>query len=370
MSSASSNSGIFLHVWPGQWDLPSFDPLCLASVLYLQFAIPGKFKVVETSNPDASPAGQLPYLVHEKHVVASFPSIVKYVSELQATDPSVYPNSNLDARLSSTDRAKSTAWNAHAESHLGDLVYHTLFSVDENWSTFVGPMLAGLYPVPQKYFVPRRIRESYMPKLQAAGLWSAVVQEKPREKPFQRDVKPLPKEGLKTNANVAQTFEREKANQKARTEFELYEELLRGRDFVFHDSFSSVDSAIAAHTILLLRPPHPDSLFKDLILKSYPCISLHAERIHTLALGPHASRIPTTPLSTSSLWSLVSSSWPPKPLKAGPPTSGLESEQSNRIAWGLFGIAVGSLATYIAVVGGQSKAVGEDEGQISQKYES
>lgn len=57
MSDSLPAEGLVLHIWPGQWGLPSFDPICLATVLYLQLAIPGKFCVAETSNPDSSPTG-------------------------------------------------------------------------------------------------------------------------------------------------------------------------------------------------------------------------------------------------------------------------------------------------------------------------
>lgn len=134
-------SQLVLHIWPGQWGLPSFDPLCVAAVLYLQLAVSGKFSIMECSNPDSSPTGvwsrtlfpaerslnvlwlgQLPFLVHEQHTVGSFPSIVKYVSGLRNSDPKTYPNANLDANLSPREKAQRIAWLAHAESHLGDLV--------------------------------------------------------------------------------------------------------------------------------------------------------------------------------------------------------------------------------------------------------
>lgn len=46
-----------IHVWPGKWDLPSFDPACLEAILYLQFTFPGHFSIVEEINPDLSPTG-------------------------------------------------------------------------------------------------------------------------------------------------------------------------------------------------------------------------------------------------------------------------------------------------------------------------
>ena len=41
------SSGIVLRVLPGQWALPSFDPQCLAALLYLKLAIPGQFRVAK-----------------------------------------------------------------------------------------------------------------------------------------------------------------------------------------------------------------------------------------------------------------------------------------------------------------------------------
>jgi len=66
--------------------------------------------------------GQLPYLVHDQHVVTSFQSIVKYVSDLRGVDHAQYPDANLDILLSPSQKSQRTAWTAHAESHLGDLV--------------------------------------------------------------------------------------------------------------------------------------------------------------------------------------------------------------------------------------------------------
>ena len=63
------SSGIVLYVWPGQWALPSFDPQCLAALLYLQLAIPGQFSVAECSHPDLSPTGRslrFPLLLEEE----------------------------------------------------------------------------------------------------------------------------------------------------------------------------------------------------------------------------------------------------------------------------------------------------------------
>ena len=71
--------------------------------------------------------------------------------------------------------------------------------------------LASMYPVPQRYFVPSRIRNGYYHRLNAAGLWSVVLkrEEKAVEKPFQKEKTPELR-GIKKSTKVTQAFEREK----------------------------------------------------------------------------------------------------------------------------------------------------------------
>ncbi len=66
--------------------------------------------------------GQLPYLVHDQHVVSSLPSIIKYVSDLRNAEYAKYPNANLDLHLSSTQKSQRSAWFSHAQNKFGDLV--------------------------------------------------------------------------------------------------------------------------------------------------------------------------------------------------------------------------------------------------------
>jgi sorting and assembly machinery component 37 len=125
-----------LYVWPGQWGLPSFDPICLATVLYLQLTLPGDFSISECNNPDISPSGgwvstfsevtfsqlipfigQLPFLIHNQITVASFPAIIKYIAGLKTSG-----QNDLDASLSPSEKSQKVAWISHVESHLGNLV--------------------------------------------------------------------------------------------------------------------------------------------------------------------------------------------------------------------------------------------------------
>ncbi|KDR73498.1 hypothetical protein GALMADRAFT_251207 [Galerina marginata CBS 339.88] len=347
------SSGIVLHIWPGQWGLPSFDPLCLAAVLYLQLAIPGKFSVKQCSIPDSSPTGQLPFLVHEQHVAGSFVSIVKYVSGLRSADYAAYGDANLDFHFVASEKSQKSAWYAHIESHLGDLVYHNLYSNHENWVKMTSPALASFLPVPQKYYVPRRIQDLYVPRLKAAGLWKVHVEEKPAETPFPRDVKPLEKEKLAKNATLSRAFDRERVLERAQADLDIYKDLLDSRLFVFQNQVSSLDILLAAHVLLLLEPPFPDTLLKDLITTSYPSLESHARRIYSAAFEGGGPNLATSP-SSFSFWSLYPS-WPKRHPAKKPATK--EDIHYTQMRWGFVGLALGSIAAYLAVVGSRYQIV-------------
>ena len=72
------------------------------------------------------------------------------------------------------------------------------------------PLLASMFPVPQKYYVPRRIRDTYIPRLEAVGLWNFPVEEKVIKKSFQNQQESLPIEDIKSNTTVSQAFQSEK----------------------------------------------------------------------------------------------------------------------------------------------------------------
>ena len=67
-----------------------------------------------------------------------------------------------------------------------------------------------MFPVPQKYYVPRRIRNTYIPKLEAVGLWYLPVEEKAEKKWLQNAQSSLPIEDIKSNTTVSQAFQSEK----------------------------------------------------------------------------------------------------------------------------------------------------------------
>ncbi|KAL5529767.1 hypothetical protein ACEPAG_5752 [Sanghuangporus baumii] len=281
---------LVLHVWPGRWDLPTFTPTCLASILHLQLTFPGKFIIEECTNPDISPDGQLPYLSHGLSTIASFPSIVKYVEGLQRHGGTSEDNEEVDRENGVADttsavnpvkQAQETAWMALVSAQLGDLVACSLFTLRHNYYDFVRPALAELFPVPQRYYVPDRLRGMYKPRLEAAGLWSISVEEAEEER---RKKKSL---GLAGHSIVQEAFGKEKVLDKARTTLDLLARLLDDKLFFLDNpSPSALDAFVAAHILLLTVPPFPNETLRSLILESYPSLVAHSRRLQSRTLLP------------------------------------------------------------------------------------
>ncbi|KAF8212024.1 hypothetical protein K438DRAFT_1957811 [Mycena galopus ATCC 62051] len=124
-----------LHIWPGEWGLLSLHLPSLVAALHLQLTIPGKFSISHCTNPDLSPSGTLPFLTHDRQIVTSLSSIVKYISGLG-------DDANLDAGLTAFETSQKTAWCSHVEAKLGDLASYMLYSLPTNWEKLIGLTLA------------------------------------------------------------------------------------------------------------------------------------------------------------------------------------------------------------------------------------
>ncbi|KAL1741320.1 hypothetical protein HDZ31DRAFT_45690 [Schizophyllum fasciatum] len=258
-----------LYVWPGEWGLPSMDPACLAAILYLQLAVPGRYIVSHCLNPDLSPTGQLPFLRDGDTEVSTLPSILDHVSAER--------DLNALAGLSATERAQLVAWSAHAQLNLGDLVSHVFFSVNKNWNKLTHPALASRLPIPQRYYMPGRIRELHRPRLTTAGLWNPGADDGER-RPLKEAIKPRPSQ----SASYARAFEREKALEKARSSLDVYARRLQSNK-LFFSSLTTLDFIVAAHVLLLVDPPFPENILRDLLNNQYPALVAHARHVLSLA---------------------------------------------------------------------------------------
>lgn len=63
---------------------------------------------------------------------------------------------------------------------------HEYYSLSANWTRQTRHTLAAMLPVPQRYYVPERIRQSWKPRLEAAELWDVVGIEEEEDRERQR----------------------------------------------------------------------------------------------------------------------------------------------------------------------------------------
>lgn len=327
-----------LHIWPGRWNLPSIDPTCIAAVFYLQLTIPGKFEVVECTNPDVSPSGKLPFLTHGHATVTSVPAIISFVSSLAKSTSS--GARDLDASLSVPQRAKRTAWCSHVEAKIGDLVAYSFYSLDDNFWKLTNPTMASMLPIPQRYYVLGRIREMHRPRLEAAGLWTQAASEPEKDSFGKRQKKDDPKD------EYARAFERDKVSAQAKASFALYAKLLNGKKFLFGERSTILDVYLASYTLLLLDPPFPDQFMRRILEESYPTLVEHARNVQT-----EVSQIPrqylVAPAQKQSLLSLI-----PRPLSNPSKTKESQMDEADlqfrRMRWMWFALAFGGVACYVA----------------------
>jgi len=199
-----------------------------------------------------------------------------------------------------------------------------------------------MYHLPQRYYIPGRIRQSYRARLEAAGLWDLDTVDEEESKPF-RVTRTKKQEGDKKV--FQQAFSREKVLEKARTALDIYARLLGERGFVYSDRPTTLDIFLAGHILLLLDPPFPDPFIQNLIKDSYPTLASHARRVHSYAFGPLGSAVPLHVFPAEGF------SW--RSFLPSPPATRRPTKQTDedfhfmRMRWGFYGVALGSLAVYI-----------------------
>ncbi|CAE6437473.1 unnamed protein product [Rhizoctonia solani] len=340
---------LVLHIWPAQWELPSLDPQCIAAVLYLQLTFPGRYSIVECTDPDQSPSGQLPFLTHEHIEVSPLPSIISYLESLARAEAQT-ADVTLDAKIMLSEAHRAVAWKAYITSELGDILAHQLF-VEHYW-TFTYRSLAKLMAFPQRLYLPSRLRKMHQPRLEAIGMWDAHFIEEPEA------TKPTTKAPQQLGIPPAQTykhaFARERLLDKARKAFDLLSALLNENDFIYGDSATTTDIIMAAYILPMLYIPFPDSRISTELRTSYNSLTLHAERILEIAQSKQLAPTLETPTVRSSL-AAVFNSWRKETNVFAqendktPPAKSNFSAKYGKLIFGLVA-GVGSLA-YLLVTG-------------------
>jgi sorting and assembly machinery component 37 len=107
-----------------------------------------------------------------------------------------------------------------------------------------------------------------------------------------------------------------------------------------------LDVILAAHILLLIKPPYPSAVLKDLVKDSFPTLALHAQRIYERTIGP-SHPVAGTKYGAISVGMPTSLKVPECKRKIKSP----EDIYYDRMRWAFFGLSIGSLAAYLVVVG-------------------
>ncbi|KAL8581111.1 hypothetical protein ACOMHN_033559 [Nucella lapillus] len=145
---AGDNDGdkIEVHVWKGDWGLPSIDPNSLAVLAYCKFSgVPVDVKM--TGNPWRSPTGQLPSLRHKEVKEARVHDIFAYLRK---------QNWGCDFDLSTKQSADVLAFSAMLEEKLLPALLHLWWIDGKTYVDFTRPWYTKIIPFPLNFFLPGR----------------------------------------------------------------------------------------------------------------------------------------------------------------------------------------------------------------------
>jgi len=211
---------------------------------------------------------------------------------------------------------------------------HAFYYIPANYAAVTQPTLSSFYSPPQSYYVPSRIRKSYQTRLEATGLFTTPAEESEVEKPKRFGAEEKQKDDPKQTFKTA--FQRERVLEKSRAAFDLYVRLLGDKRFFFYDRPTMLDLSLAAHVLLLIHAPLPDTLLSSLLSSSYPTLISHARCVLSDGM-PNAPVLPPERYRLSALLPYPSfRAWWDEPRA---PKSE-EEKRFERMRWRWIGLAV------------------------------
>jgi len=91
----------------------------------------------------------------------------------------------------------------------------------KNWAEVLHPAFATMYSIPQRYFVPNRIRKQHRHRLEASGLWDLKDPE-PKEKQSLKERAQNQGQGsVQSETHKKDTFKRAFESEKVRSNYAI-----------------------------------------------------------------------------------------------------------------------------------------------------
>lgn len=109
---------------------------------------------------------------------------------------------------------------------------------------------------------------------------------------------------------------------------------------------TTLDAIVAAHMLLLLEPPYPAPVIRQLLVDSYPTLVTHARLMFSPTLGATAPAIPKTAAQKLTWKDML----PPSAWSRKRNAKSEDEIRYDRVRWSFYGVALGCMVAFTAVV--------------------
>ncbi|KAK7116407.1 metaxin-1-like [Littorina saxatilis] len=225
MAKVNDGDKMELHVWKGDWGLPSIDPNSLSVLAYCKFSgVPVDVKV--TGNPYRSPTGELPSLRHNDVSETDVNTIFTYLRK---------QNWGSDFELSAKQSADVLAFSAMLEEKLLPALLHLWWIDGKTYVDFTRPWYNKIMPFPLNFFLPGR-------KQKAASLRVFLT---------------------KGGENINNSDVEAKIYKEAKECLNLLSYKLADKEYMFGQQPSSLDALVFGYLAPILKAPLPSNQLQN-----------------------------------------------------------------------------------------------------------
>ncbi|OBZ75522.1 Ubiquitin thioesterase OTU1 [Grifola frondosa] len=218
-----------------------------------------------------------------------------------------------------------------------------LYSLHANWWKLTRPALVSMLPLPQRYYVPHRVRESFKPRLEAVELWNVPGIEQEEDEDRRSAFRLLKKKKDQPRSEkFKKVFERERVLEKARAVFDVYAKLLGDRSLFYPDVIYRQLLTSSSLRIYISLPIFPSRIPSSNGANGFISLSCGAFCYCLFSdLGSTLQALVPWPRFTNSKRPHLS----PKALKAKE-----DERRFTLIRWGWIGLSVAAATAYIAAL--------------------